>query len=199
MVLARNAAKGSNIMAKNKNHNRNFYNSIKAGTDRDEAIVAELGIETPVQDQSETISQPEPTPEAQAPVEQPVQQITQPEPVVAVQPVVAPVAPVQDLAAMLAATAAAVAATGKLPVQPKVDRYPDRKKRSEIVSPVKTMWAICDLMIAADPTARRKDMIEAGIKAGIAFYTARTQYQAWFTARRESLKNAAAAQAAQAQ
>src|SRR3954462_3622767 len=199
MVLARNAAKGSNIMAKNKNHNRNFYNSIKAGTDRDEAIVAELGIETPVQDQPETISQPEPTPEVQAPVEQPVQVITQPEPLVADQPVVAPVAPVQDLQAMLAATAAAVAGEGKLPVQPKVDRYPDRKKRSEIVSPVKTMWAICDLMISADPTARRKDMIEAGIKAGIAFYTARTQYQAWFTARRESLKNAAAAQAAQAQ
>src|SRR3954447_4933049 len=180
MVLARNAAKESNIMAKNKNHNRNFYNSIKAGADRDEAIVAELGIGTPVQDQPETISQPEPTREPTPEVQ-------------------APVTPVQDLQAMLAATAAAVAATGKLPVQPKVDRYPDRKKRSEIVSPVKTMWAICDLMIAADPTARRKDMIEAGIKAGIAFYTARTQYQAWFTARRESLKNAAAAQAAQAQ
>jgi hypothetical protein len=198
-------------MAKNKNKNRSFYNSINEPAEQepvapsqDDVAEEEAGFQAQVDALApETISQPEPTPEptpeVQAPVEQPVQQITQPEPVVAVQPVVAPVAPVQDLQAMLAATAAAVAATGKLPVQPKVDRYPDRKKRSEIVSPVKTMWAICDLMIAADPTARRKDMIEAGIKAGIAFYTARTQYQAWFTARRESLKNAAAAQAAQAQ
>jgi hypothetical protein len=179
--------KGAIIMAKNKNKNRSFYNSINEPAEQE-----------PVAPSQDDVAEEEAGFQAQVDALAP-ETITQPEPVVAVQPVVAPVAPVQDLQAMLAATAAAVAATGKLPVQPKVDRYPDRKKRSEIVSPVKTMWAICDLMIAADPTARRKDMIEAGIKAGIAFYTARTQYQAWFTARRESLKNAAAAQAAQAQ
>jgi hypothetical protein len=196
-------------MAKNKNKNRSFYNSINEPAEQepvaptqDDVAEEEAGFQAQVDALApETIEETKPADliSEPAPVEQPVQVITQPEPLVADQPMVAPVTPVQDLQAMLAATAAAVAATGKLPVQPKVDRYPDRKKRSEIVSPVKTMWAICDLMIAADPTARRKDMIEAGIKAGIAFYTARTQYQAWFTARRESLKNAAAAQAAQAQ
>lgn len=36
----------------------------------------------------------------------------------------------------------------------------------------------------ANPDARRKDAIQAAVDAGIAFYTARTQYQKWFSSRK---------------
>ena len=46
---------------------------------------------------------------------------------------------------------------------------------STAVGPTKRVWAIADSM----PNAARKDVIEACRAAGIAFGTARTQYQAW--------------------
>ena len=68
----------------------------------------------------------------------------------------------------------------------------ERLKKSTIDSPTKTVWAIADEMIAANPNVRRKDVIAAAVAKGIAFYTARTQYQQWLTARKESEANAAA-------
>jgi len=44
--------------------------------------------------------------------------------------------------------------------------------------PTKRVWAIADSM----PGAKRKDVIEACRKVGIAFGTARTQYQKWYKA-----------------
>ena len=65
-------------------------------------------------------------------------------------------------------------------------------KKSLIDSPCAMVWEIAGQMEGA----RRKDIIEACEKAGIAFYTARTQYQRYREALRESLANAAAANAA---
>lgn len=50
----------------------------------------------------------------------------------------------------------------------------DRNK-SCIENPCQLVWNIADEMEGA----RRKDVIEACVKAGVAFYTARTQYQLW--------------------
>lgn len=45
-------------------------------------------------------------------------------------------------------------------------------------SPVKLAWEIYN----RNPKLQRKDAINLAISKGIAFYTARTQYQAWRTA-----------------
>lgn len=65
----------------------------------------------------------------------------------------------------------------------KKERHPDRKKVSAISSPVQTAHAIFDALKLASPTMARKDMINIAIEKGIAFYTARTQYQCWKVAR----------------
>lgn len=41
--------------------------------------------------------------------------------------------------------------------------------------PCTLVWNIADAM----PGAKRKEVIEACVKAGVAYYTARTQYQQW--------------------
>lgn len=48
-------------------------------------------------------------------------------------------------------------------------------QQSSIVRPCKQVWHIADAM----PNATRKEVLKACIDAGIAFYTARTQYQQW--------------------
>ena len=45
--------------------------------------------------------------------------------------------------------------------------------------PTKLVWHIADEMILANPDARRKEVIAECVRRGIAFYTARTQYQQW--------------------
>lgn len=57
--------------------------------------------------------------------------------------------------------------------------------RSTIESPVDQTWAMADDFFrrsrdAGEPKPRRKDVVQACIDHGIAPYTARTQYQAWF-------------------
>lgn len=64
---------------------------------------------------------------------------------------------------------------------------PALRGHSEIDSPVAAMWELCDYMFAEasaneEPTPRRKDVIAEARARGIAFYTARTQYQSWFAA-----------------
>jgi hypothetical protein len=66
----------------------------------------------------------------------------------------------------------------------------DRVNRSSIESPTKAVWYIADEMVAANPNVARKTVIEECVKRGIAFFTARTQYQQWLTAKRESEANA---------
>lgn len=62
---------------------------------------------------------------------------------------------------------------------------PALRGESTIDSPVAAMWALCNKdLVENGPEGkmRRKDAVEAGQKLGVAFYTARTQYQAWFDA-----------------
>lgn len=49
-------------------------------------------------------------------------------------------------------------------------------------STVEGAVALCHTIYNANPDARRKDAIQLAVDAGVAFYTARTQYQKWFKA-----------------
>lgn len=65
---------------------------------------------------------------------------------------------------------------------------------STVERPCKLVWHIADEMAAANPAVRRKDVLAACVARGVAFYTARTQYQQWLGIQKEM----AAREAAQA-
>lgn len=75
---------------------------------------------------------------------------------------------------------------GKFGFQPKAK--PDIKRKSDIAHPTKAVWHIADEMFAANPQVRRKDVIAECVRRGIAFYTARTQYQQWLAAKKGTAK-----------
>lgn len=54
-------------------------------------------------------------------------------------------------------------------------------RESTIVKPCKQVWAIADSMSGST----RKQVMETCINSGIAFYTARTQYQQWAACQKE--------------
>lgn len=60
-----------------------------------------------------------------------------------------------------------------------------KNERSTTPRPCKRVWIIADDMLAANPDVKRKDVMAACIAAGVAFYTARTQYQQWLGVRKE--------------
>lgn len=72
------------------------------------------------------------------------------------------------------------------PKEKKTGTYADMQANritvSKIESPVRAMWDLCDEMVGS----KRKDVIAAAVAKGISFYTARTQYQLWLTAWRNS-------------
>lgn len=72
-----------------------------------------------------------------------------------------------------------------------------RLKKSIVSDPSKSVWHIADEMFNANPDTKRKDVIKRCTDSGIAFYTARTQYQEWFKTRRESAQHAAEANSKQ--
>jgi hypothetical protein len=62
---------------------------------------------------------------------------------------------------------------------------PSLRGKSSVDSPVAKVWTMSDAMVAAVPAenrAKRSEVVEACQADGIAYYTARTQFQAWFTA-----------------
>lgn len=59
------------------------------------------------------------------------------------------------------------------------------KTQSTVVNPVKTVWAIAD----ANWGKKRKEIIQLCVDAGIAYNTARTQYQAFYQLKRLDGKN----------
>jgi hypothetical protein len=61
--------------------------------------------------------------------------------------------------------------------------------KSAVEKPVNRVWAIADEMLAANPEVTRAQVQAECVKRGIASGTARTQYQAWFSARRAALEN----------
>lgn len=65
---------------------------------------------------------------------------------------------------------------------------PEIKRKSDIARPTKAVWHIADEMFAANPQVRRKDVIAECVRRGIAFYTARTQYQQWLAAKKGTTK-----------
>ena len=56
---------------------------------------------------------------------------------------------------------------------------------STVERPCKLVWYIADEMVAANPAVRRKDVLAACVSRGVAFYTARTQYQQWLGIQKE--------------
>lgn len=64
---------------------------------------------------------------------------------------------------------------------------PGLRGMSEVDSPVAYVWQRLDEITAEreandEPRMRRKDAIQLLVDEGVAFYTARTQYQSWFSA-----------------
>lgn len=59
------------------------------------------------------------------------------------------------------------------------------RNKSSVANPVQQVWAVADAM----PEAKRKDIIAACVEQGIAFFTARTQYQKWKQSRRPAAQN----------
>lgn len=70
----------------------------------------------------------------------------------------------------------------------KIRRKTEITNVSTIERPCKKVWDIAENM----PGAKRKDVLEACVQAGIAYYTARTQYQQWLSIRKEMAAEAAA-------
>jgi hypothetical protein len=62
--------------------------------------------------------------------------------------------------------------------------------KSLLESPTKRVWSIAEELVAANPAITRKQVIAECERLGIAYYTARTQYQQWLTTLRESKANA---------
>lgn len=55
-------------------------------------------------------------------------------------------------------------------------------RKSLIERPTTMVWIIAEEMKEKNPNVRRKDVINECIERGIAYYTARTQYQRWHEA-----------------
>lgn len=99
----------------------------------------------------------------------------------------------EDLAAELGLTADTIAKckTKQVLLEQMIEvaNLPDPGLRgmSEVDGPVSYVWHRCaELAAEADakgePRMRRKDVIALLVEEGVAFYTARTQYQSWFAA-----------------
>jgi hypothetical protein len=56
---------------------------------------------------------------------------------------------------------------------------------STVERPCKKVWWIADEMITTNPKVKRGAVLAECVKQGIAFYTARTQYQQWLSVRKE--------------
>lgn len=63
---------------------------------------------------------------------------------------------------------------------------------SSIDHPCKTVWMIADQLKIEQPTAKRAVILATCVAAGIAYYTARTQYQQWRGVQKEMAEREAA-------
>jgi hypothetical protein len=102
-------------------------------------------------------------------------------------------AQIQNAAVENGAEAARVAASNERGEQ--VRPLTNHLKKSLVPSPSKLVWEIADQLKISNPTWQRKDIIKHLESKGIAHFTARTQYQQWLKANRESTANAALANA----
>lgn len=67
-----------------------------------------------------------------------------------------------------------------------------QQRVSTVLNPCLFVWNTADAMFAQNPHTRRKDVIAECVKSGIAFYTARTQYQQWLTVNKDKISQAKA-------
>ena len=69
----------------------------------------------------------------------------------------------------------------------------EHKEKSEVKKPCSLVWEIAEesreYAIATETKLSRKDVIEKCVKAGVAYNTARTQYQLWHQSRMGSRTN----------
>lgn len=98
-------------------------------------------------------------------------------------------APAKAAPKKAAAKPAPAAKPAKAPKAPKANGTPTyaqlaetRFTESKVENPVRAMWDLCDNNV----NMRRKDVIALAVEQGISYYTARTQYQLWLTAYRNS-------------
>lgn len=72
------------------------------------------------------------------------------------------------------------------PAKRSTNKVPASIRRvSETEAPCNTVHYIASKLFAANPDTKRRDVLAACEKAGIAYYTARTQYQVWREKQRE--------------
>lgn len=86
--------------------------------------------------------------------------------------------------------APSAAPEGEAPADVKVKA--DVLRVSSVPLPTKRVWVIADEMHKADAHVKRKDVIARCVAEGIAFYTARTQYQQFYEVRRDEIAAVAA-------
>lgn len=79
-----------------------------------------------------------------------------------------------------------------LPAHNSISQAKDIARTSSVANPCLAVWNKADEMFAANPWTRRKDVIAACVQLGIAFYTARTQYQQWLTVNKDKINKAKA-------
>lgn len=102
----------------------------------------------------------------------------------------------REALAALDKKAAKVRATAKKPakvakeVTPKLVakatiKQADILRESRVENPCRSVWDIAEAMRNENPDVRRKDVIAACVSRGIAFYTARTQYQEFTRCQKE--------------
>ena len=77
---------------------------------------------------------------------------------------------VKDVNIRLAMASSGVKGEGKADL-------PMGERKSSIESPCFVVWDTAEKMLKKDPEARRKDIIAACVGKGVAYYTARTQFQ----------------------
>ncbi len=74
-------------------------------------------------------------------------------------------------------------------IEPEAPKVPAKTivklHKSEIDKPCKRVWAIAEAMLVSRPKAKRAEVLAACTAEGIAYYTARTQYQQWLGIRKE--------------
>jgi len=68
----------------------------------------------------------------------------------------------------------------------------EHSNKSAADRPCKLVWAIADEMFAVNPSTRRKEVLAECVNRGVAFYTARTQYQQWLSIQKEMAEREAA-------
>jgi hypothetical protein len=71
------------------------------------------------------------------------------------------------------------------PAKPSIPKV-ERLHKSLVAGPTKLVWQIAEKMTAENPAVTRKEVMAECVRIGIAFWTARTQYQQWITSRREA-------------